>query len=132
MDKSTVDKLQKVLLLFVGVGLIPIALGYGFMPEKSMSYLFDISVTETNHTHIFRAVMGLYLGLVIFWFIAAFKVHLREAALYSLSVFMLGLAAGRLLSVIIDGIPHWLLLVYLFLEVLFGVLGLMLIKKSEF
>ena len=42
MEKSTVEKLQKVLLLFVSVGLVPIALGYGLVPEKSMDYLFGI------------------------------------------------------------------------------------------
>jgi hypothetical protein len=119
------------MLLFVAVGLIPIALGYGFMPEKSMSHLFNITVSEVNLAHILRAVMGLYLALIIFWFIGAFKVHLRQAALYSLVVFMLGLAAGRILSVIVDGIPDWLLLVYLALELLFGILGLVLINKSK-
>ena len=130
MKKSTIDKLQKGLLIFVGVGLIPIALGYGLVPEKSMSSLFNISVTETNLAHILRAVMGLYLGLVIFWFIGAFNPRLRLTALYSLVVFMLGLAAGRILSIIIDGIPNILLVVYLVLEVTLGIIGLILINRS--
>ena len=131
MNKSTVEKLQKVLLLFVSVGLIPIALGYGLVPAKSMDYLFGISVTGINLAHILRAVMGLYLALVIFWVIGAYKVQLRQAALYSLVVFMFGLAAGRILSIIIDGIPHWLLIIYLLLELGFGTLGLLLVKKSD-
>jgi len=47
---------------------------------------------------------------------------------------MFGLAAGRILSLIIDGMPHWLLAVYLVLELVFGVLGILLIKngKSQF
>jgi hypothetical protein len=44
---------------------------------------------------------------------------------------MLGLAAGRILSLVVDGIPHWLLVVYLVLELVFGVLGILLIKKSD-
>jgi hypothetical protein len=44
---------------------------------------------------------------------------------------MFGLAAGRILSLIIDGMPHWLLFVYLVLELVFGVLGMLLIKKSN-
>ena len=131
MEKSTIEKLQKILLLFVSVGLIPIALGYGYMPEKSMSHLFNITVSEVNLAHILRAVMGLYFALVIFWIIGAYKTSLREAALYSLVVFMFGLAAGRILSLILDGVPDWLLLVYLVLELLFGVLGLILINKSK-
>ena len=131
MEKSTVEKLQKVLLLFVSVGLVPIALGYGLVPEKSMDYLFGISVTGINHAHILRAVMGLYLALVIFWVIGTFKVQLRQAALYSLVVFMFGLAAGRILSIIVDGVPNWLLILYTVLELGFGAIGLFLLKKSD-
>ena len=130
MKKSIVDMLQKILLLFVAIGLIPIALSYGLIPEKSLNYLFDIPVSEINLIHILRAVMGLYLALILFWFIGAFKIQLRQVALYSLVVFMFGLAAGRILSLIFDGIPNWLLLVYLALELSFGILGLVLIKKS--
>lgn len=132
MKKSTVEKLQKALLLIVAIGLIPIALSYGLIPEKSISYLFNISVSEINLIHILRAVMGLYLALILFWFIGAFKIHLRQAAIYSLIVFMFGLASGRIISLILDGVPNWLLLVYLALELSFGILGLVLVlvKKS--
>jgi hypothetical protein len=46
-------------------------------------------------------------------------------------VFMLGLAGGRILSLIVDGVPHWLLLLYLALELLFGILGLLLIRSNK-
>lgn len=130
MEKSKVDKLQKTLLLFVAIGLIPIALSYGLIPKRSLSFLFDLSVSEINLIHIFRAVMGLYLAMILFWFIGAFKTQLRLPALYSVVVFMFGLAAGRILSLVLDGISNWLLLVYLALELLFGVLALVLIKRS--
>jgi predicted membrane protein len=123
--------IRQMFLLVAAVGLLPIALSYGLVPQKSLSYLFDITVSEPNSVHIFRAVMGLYLALIIFWLIGAFKVQVRQAALYSLIVFMFGLAAGRILSLIIDGMPHWLLAVYLVLELVFGVLGILLIKKSD-
>ncbi|MGD9031524.1 MAG: DUF4345 domain-containing protein [Desulfobacteraceae bacterium] len=123
--------IRQMFLLVVAIGLLPIALSYGLIPQKSLSYLFDITVSDPNSIHIFRAVMGLYLALIIFWLIGAFKVQVRQAALYSLIVFMFGLAAGRILSLIIDGMPHWLLAVYLVLELVFGVLGILLIKKSD-
>jgi predicted membrane protein len=118
-------------LLVAAIGLLPIALSYGLIPQKSLGYLFDISVSDPNGIHIFRAVMGLYLALIIFWLIGAFMVQIRQAALYSLIVFMFGLAAGRILSLFIDGMPHWLLVVYLVLELCFGVLGILLIRKSD-
>ena len=122
--------IRQMFLLVAAIGLLPIALSYGLIPQKSLSYLFDITVSDPNSIHIFRAVMGLYLALIIFWLIGAFKVQVRQAALYSLIVFMFGLAAGRILSLIIDGMPHWLLVVYLVLELGFGVIGLLLLKKS--
>ena len=123
--------IRQMFLLVAAIGLLPIALSYGLIPQKSLSYLFNITVSDPNSIHIFRAVMGLYLALIIFWLIGAFKVQVRQAALYSLIVFMFGLAAGRILSLIIDGMPHWLLAVYLVLELVFGVLGILLIKKSD-
>ena len=123
--------IRQIFLLIAAVGLFPIALSYGLIPQKSLSYLFDITVSDPNSIHIFRAVMGLYLALIIFWVIGAFKVQIRQAALYSLIVFMFGLAAGRILSLIMEGMPHWLLAVYLVLELVFGVLGMLLIKKTD-
>ena len=124
-------KIRQIFLLITGIGLIPIALAYGLLPQISLSYLFGISVSDTNSIHIFRAIMGLYFALALFWIIGAFKVQFRQAALYSLTVFMFGLAAGRILSLIIDGLPHWLLVFYLALELGFGILGMLLIKNSE-
>ena len=123
--------IRQTFLLLTAIGLLPIALSYGLMPQKSLSYLFDISVSDPNGAHIFRAVMGLYLALILFWCAGALKVQVRQAALYSLVVFMFGLAAGRVLSLIIDGMPHWLLIAYLVLELSFGVIGLLLLKKSD-
>ena len=123
--------IRQIFLLITGIGLIPIALSYGLLPQKSLSYLFDVSISNINGSHIFRAVMGLYLALLTFWIIGAFRVQLRQAALYSLIVFMFGLAIGRVLSLIIDGIPSWLLIAYLVVEVIYGTFGLILLKKSD-
>jgi hypothetical protein len=118
-------------LVLTAVGLFPIALSYGLAPHKILEYLYGFSVQSVNEAHIFRAIMGLYLALILFWLIGAYKSHLRQAALYSLVVFMLGLAAGRLISLVLDGVPHWLLLFYFFAEVVSGVLGLRLLKRAD-
>jgi hypothetical protein len=44
---------------------------------------------------------------------------------------MLGLAAGRVASLVIDGMPHPLLLVFLVLELVFGFIGYYLIRRSR-
>jgi hypothetical protein len=123
--------IRRIFLLVTAIGLTPIALSYGLVPQKSLSYLFDVPVSNINGSHIFRAVMGLYLALLSFWIVGAFRVQLRQAALYSLVVFMLGLALGRVLSLVVDGMPSLLLIAYLVVEVICGTLGLILLKKSD-
>ena len=122
--------LRQKFLVLTALGLIPIALSYGAVPEASLKFLFGIQVDGTNGAHIFRAIMGLYFGLVVFWLLGAWREKLTRPALYSLTVFMFGLAGGRLLSLLIDGRPHWLLLVYLVLEILFGFVGLVMLLQT--
>ena len=118
----------RAFLIFCAVGLVPIALGYGAKPSVSLDVLFGISVDTVNLAHIMRAVMGLYLGMVAFWLWGAFRPSLTGPALAGCAVFMLGLAAGRILSFIIDGLPHWLLVVYAVLEIVLGLIAVALYK----
>ncbi len=116
-------------LVVAALGLTPIALAYGAMPSLSVPMLYGIEVDNVSTAHIFRAVMGLYLAMVVLWLLGAKNDGLRLPALYSVVVFMLGLAAGRALSLALDGMPNVLLVVYLFLELGFGVMGVILIKR---
>ena len=113
------------------MGLTPIALSYGLVPQSSLKVLFDISLDGTNGVHIFRAVMGLYLALIAFWFFGARNDQYTVPALYSLVVFMFGLAGGRMLSLFLDGMPHLLLFLYLVLEIIFGAVGLWMLNKKQ-
>jgi low temperature requirement protein LtrA len=115
---------DRLVLLLAAVGLVPIALSYGMVPSKSLPYLLDISVEGTNHTHVFRAIMGLYLVNVLFWLAGAVMPALRRPALWVLFLFMAGLAAGRLLSLVLDGVPSFVLIFYLVAELLFAALAL--------
>ena len=115
-------------LIIASLGLTPIALAYGAVPSVSVPMLYGVEVNDVNTTHIFRAVMGLYLAMVVFWVMGARNDALKVPALYSVVVFMLGLAAGRAVSLVLDGMPNPLLAVYLLLEIGFGVVGLMLVK----
>jgi hypothetical protein len=118
----------RAFLIFCACGLVPIALGYGAMPSVTLDAVFGIKVNTTNLTHIMRAVMGLYLAMVAFWLLGAFKKSLTGPALASCAVFMLGLAFGRILSFILDGLPHWLLVVYAALELVLGLVALALLR----
>lgn len=121
----------RIFLIVSAIGLTPIALSYGADPAAILNYLFGFTVEQVNPTHIFRAVMGLYLALVLFWVVGAFNKALQIPALWSLIVFMFGLAAGRVLSLIVDGWPHWLLFAYLVLEIAFGMAGVMVLRNAQ-
>ena len=122
---------SRAFLIFCAVGLVPIALGYGAKPSFSLDALFGITVDTLNLTHIMRAVMGLYLGMVVFWLWGAFKPSMTGPALAGCAVFMLGLAAGRTLSFVVDGMPHWLLVVYAVLEIVLGLVAVALYNAQR-
>ncbi len=56
------DKLMRLYLLAVVILIVPIALNYGLVPGTSLPMTLDIKVEGTDQTHIFRALMCLYLG----------------------------------------------------------------------
>lgn len=123
--------LRQAYLLTCAAGVALLALSYGAMPVQSMKLLFNIDVVDINTRHILRAVMGLYLAMALFWVIGARRVELRQAAFYSQLVFVAGLGAGRVISLLVDGLPHPLLVVYLAVEVLFTGLTWMLLGRAD-
>ena len=120
----------RAFLIFCAVGLVPIALGHGAKPAARLDALFGIAVDTTHLTHIMRAVMGLYFGMVVIWLWGAFSRSMAGPAWAACAVFMLGLAAGRLLSFALDRMPHWLLIVYATLEIVLGVVAVLLYKSQ--
>ena len=123
---------ERLLLILAAIGLVPIALSYGLMPSASVKFLLGFPVDGVDQTHVFRAIMGLYLANAAFWLIASGKPELQRPALWVLFLFMFGLATGRVLSIIIDGIPGTVLVLYLLAELFFGALAYRLLqKKSE-
>ena len=122
---------QKAYLWISAIGLIPVALSYGVVPELSMNWLFGITVEVPNEAHIFRGVMGLYLALVMLWILGATNERYERAAILSEIFFMSGLAVGRLLSVLVDGWPHWLLAGYIVVEAILAVAGIILLKQGK-
>ena len=121
---------ERSLLILAALGLVPIALSYGLMPSASVTYLLGFPVEGVNQTHVFRAIMGLYLANALFWLVASTKPKLQQSALWVLFLFMAGLAGGRALSILLDGLPGAILVFYLIAELVFAVLSLMLLLKN--
>ncbi len=121
----------KLYLLVSALGLAVIGLSYGLMPAKFLPLVVDIPVTTIDSKHVFRAIMGLYLGMASFWGIGIYSPQFSRAAVISVICFMVGLAFGRVLSLLADGIASPLLLVYLGLEVVMAVLGVLVLRSIE-
>ena len=124
-------KKESFFLVFVAIGVFCVSLGYGFLPNLTMPFLYDIEVSNTNLSNILRAISGLYIALVIFWIVGAYNSNLQLPALWSLTIFMTGIALGRIASILIDGLPSPIFIFYLFLEIIFGFIGYKLIKNKE-
>ena len=132
MTPATAQKAQQLFLLAMGLGLIPVALSYGAVPDISLPWLYGLPEPDPTTRHLFRAIMGLYLGMIALWIAGAFRPGLRMTALWTVFVFVTGIAAGRALSVALDGWPQPLLLFYLLAELALAVtaIGLILLAPQ--
>ena len=60
--------------------------------------------------------MGLYIGCVLLWIFGAFNKSLTIPALWCMFVFMIGIGLGRALSLILDGMPDMIFVLFMFFE----------------
>jgi len=86
--------------------VVTIAFVYGFKPDL----WFDVKVLTIDEFNIYKAIMGIYIAFSVLWFIGIIKENYWQAATISNFLFMLGLAFGRIISLILDGIPSTLFL----------------------
>ena len=111
-------------------GLALVALGYALIPHTSVGALVDLRLETADQVHILRAIMGLYLGMVCFWFYAASRPQFARAAVLSVVLFMFGLAFGRMISMAVDGMPSAFLVGATGVEIVSGVLGVLLLRSE--
>jgi hypothetical protein len=89
---------------------------YGVSPQWFARTFLGVARLDLDLAHILRAMMCLYFGFALFWLLAAFSDRYRNAAVLTVVIFPAGLVIGRILSFFADGQPSWLLLAYLFAE----------------
>lgn len=82
-----------------------VALSYGADPAGVLPKLLKFNVETPNERQVFRALMCLYLASSAFWVMAALTPEWQTAGLIWAVLFMLSLALGRLLSIVLDGRP---------------------------
>ena len=124
--------LKKSLLIFAFFTISIIAVLYGVSPDWFFSTLLvDAQSPTIDQSHILRAVMMLYIALGLFWLYAAFNDKYRDAGVLVLGVFCAGLVTGRLLSVIVDGVPSPILILYIIMELGMVPVCIWLLRKPD-
>ena len=125
MLKTKQDFISKIHLIIAVVIVIPVALVYGFFPDTSFE-LYPKTIDEHN---FYKAIMGLYLGFSVLWILGIVNVRFLKTAITSNIIFMVGLGSGRLLSIIVDGIPSFGYLFGTAAEIFLGAYGLWVLKR---
>ena len=98
-----------ILTFFVVAALAAL---YGISPQWFARTFLGVAELDRNLAHILRAVMGLYLGMGLFWLFAASSSRHRNTAVLTTLIFAAGLASGRIISLFADGLPARLLVCY--------------------
>jgi Domain of unknown function (DUF4345) len=116
------------LILSISI-LIPVALAYGIAPKTILILFFDIHLDTIDVMNICRAIMGLYLGMVGIWLLGIYDKAYWKMATVTNGVFMGGLALGRILSLILDGVPSLILLLGIVGESVLALFAFYQLKK---
>ena len=106
--------------------VLAVSLVYGFQPNL----LFEVTINSTDDHNIFKAIMGLYLGFSVLWIVGLFLDRLWKTATVSNIVFMLGLAFGRIISMLLDGFPTTVFVVGTIGELVLGLFAYYQLKRQ--
>ena len=122
--KNIKKNISLIISVFIAV---PIGIIYGFKPNL----LFDIQLQTIDEHNVFKAIMGLYFGFSLLWILGIFKNNLWQMAIVSNFIFMLGLAFGRITSLIFDGIPSMIFVLGILGEVTLGLYSYFIWKNND-
>jgi hypothetical protein len=124
-------QIKKAFLIFAFVAVSIFGLLYGISPTWYAATFLGITELNPNVAHILRAIAGLYLALAAFWLYGAFNDKYRDAGILTAILFAGGLVAGRCVSLIVDGQPAAVLLIYGAMEFAVVLVGLWVFRLPE-
>lgn len=114
-------------LIISSLVVFPVSLLYGFFPE----IFFKLSINTVDEKNILKAIMGIYISFAVLWILGIFKDRFWKIATVSNFIFMFGLAFGRIISMLFDGIPSLLLILGVFGELILGCYGVYAYSKFQ-
>ncbi|APY08418.1 hypothetical protein BWZ20_08965 [Winogradskyella sp. J14-2] len=124
-QKHIITKIHLIISVLI---VIPAAFIYGFQPQLFL----DISYKTIDERNFSKAIMGIYLAFSILWILGIFKRKFLSFALLSNVLFMIGLGLGRIISLILDGIPSIVYVIGIFGELLLGFYGLWVLNSKYY
>jgi hypothetical protein len=120
--------LLKNIHLLVSVAIVvPAAIIYG-SPSLLPGYL-QILANTTDLSNLLKAIMCLYLAIALVWLMGILQPQHWKAATQLNIVFMLALATGRFISMVIDGIPTAAYIFAVIAEYIIGLFAVYQLKK---
>lgn len=122
--KQTQNNIHLVISILV---VFPISFVYGFFPEV----FFKLSINTIDEKNILKAIMGIYLAFSFLWILGVSKKNYWKIATVSNFIFMFGLAFGRIISMICDGFPSFLLLIGVVGELILGFYGVYVLERQQ-
>jgi hypothetical protein len=107
--------------------VIPTGIIYG--SPSILQKQLDIKVNTIDLSNMLKANMCLYLGISLIWVLGICKPQYWKRATELNILFMLTLATGRALSMIIDGLPSGGYIFGIIAEFMLGVFSIYQLKK---
>ena len=126
MNSKLLHKKNLHLLISVLI-VIPVGFIYGFHPNL----IFEVHLNSIDETTIFKAIMGLYFSFSLLWIIGILKPTFWKTATLSNLIFMLGLAFGRLISILFDGMPSTIFVLGTIGELFLGLYGWYVLQSKK-
>ena len=129
--KNDVFKVKNLHLGMSSLTVIGVGFAYGISPNKILPFFFDFKVESIDLNNVFRAIMGLYLSLGMYWIFGIFKPEHWKSATLTSTIFMGGLAFGRIISILLDGTPSFPFSIGTILEIIFMIWGIKNLKNVK-
>jgi hypothetical protein len=102
--KSKINWILQNLHLIISLSIVvPTAIIYG-SPSILPEYL-NIKVNTVDFSNMLKAIMCLYLGISFVWILGIWRTEYWKTATQLNVLFMLSLATGRAISMLMDGFP---------------------------
>ena len=121
-------RLIKNLHLFLSsIIVISAAFTYGFYP----TIFLNVDTNTIDEANILKAIFGLYLAFASLWIAGILNFKWWKIATICNMLFMFGLGFGRIVSLLLDGIPSIIFVFGTFGELILGFYALFQLKLTS-